>query len=117
MNRFVTVVLRLLRKFCIVKGRQTVKNILKKCFICKYFKGKILLGPATPCLTDFTVKCNHSFEFVVWILRDQFITNLKTVYLKLMFYCLRRFFAKRGKTKLVISDNFQTFKSKKLKIF
>ena len=30
---------------------------------------------------------------------------------------LRRFFAKRGKTKLVISDNFQTFKSTELNNF
>ena len=36
-------------KFFIVNGRQTLKKVLKKCFICKYVHGKILLGPATPC--------------------------------------------------------------------
>ena len=45
-------------KFWIVKGRQTEK-ILKKCFTCKYFNGKTLLGPATHCLHDFRIKCNH----------------------------------------------------------
>ena len=51
-------------KFWIVKGRLTVKKILKKYFICKHVNNKTLLGPATPCLPDFRIKCNHSFEFV-----------------------------------------------------
>ena len=40
-------------KLWIGKGRQTVKKILKKCFICKYVNGKTLLGPATPCGCGF----------------------------------------------------------------
>ena len=31
--------------YWIVKGRQTIKQLLKRCFICKYVKGKSLLGP------------------------------------------------------------------------
>ena len=51
-------------KFWTVKGRQTAKNTLKKCFICKYVNRKTLFGQATPTLPDLRVKCNHSFEFV-----------------------------------------------------
>ena len=54
-------------EFWIVKDRQTMKKILTKCFICKYFNEKVLLGQAIPYLTDLRVKCNHSFEFVVGV--------------------------------------------------
>ena len=51
-------------KFWMVKGRQTVKKILKKCFIYKYVNHITFLGLATPCLPDFKIKCNRNFKFV-----------------------------------------------------
>ena len=50
--------------YWIVKGRQTVRQLLKRCFICNYVQGKSLLGPEVSSLPEFRVKCNHSFEFV-----------------------------------------------------
>ena len=122
-------------KFWIVKGRKTVKKILKKCF-------KTLLGPATPCLPDFRIKWNHSLEFMGADFAGPIYHKVKNSVYKayvLLFTCgvtrasnieltidqslhsvilaPRRFLAKRGKTKLVISDNFQTFKSTELKNF
>ena len=50
--------------YWIVKGPQTIKQLLKRCFICKCVQGKSLLGLEVPSLPEFSVKCNHSFEFV-----------------------------------------------------
>ena len=129
-------------KFWIFKERQTVKKILKKCFICKYVNRKILLGPATPCLPNFRIKCNQSFELVGAHFAGPIYYKVKSSVYKacvllftggvarasnielrtdqsFQFVILtsRRFLPKRGKTKLVISDNFQTFKSTELKNF
>ena len=129
------------KKFAL-NGKQTVKKILKKYFICKYVNGKTLLGPQQR-LVYLILESSiiTALNLWVWIWQDQFITKLKTVYIKLTFYCLlgvtrasnieltidqslhsvmlalRIFFTRRGKTKLVISDNFQTFKSTELKNF
>ena len=75
-------------KCLVVKGRQIVKKISQKCFICKYNKGKSLLGPATPCLPDFRVKCNHSFEFVGVVFAGIIYYLVKNSCIKLVFYCL-----------------------------
>ena len=129
-------------KCLVVKGRQIVKKISQKCFICKYNKGKSLLGPAIPCLPDFRVKCNHSFEFVGVVFAGIIYYLVKNSVYKacvLLFTCgvtrssnieltidqslqsvihsLRRFTVKTGKTKLLISDNFQTFKFTELNNF
>ena len=49
--------------YWIVKRRQTIKQLLKRCFICEYVQGKCSLGPEVPLLPEFRVKCNCSFEF------------------------------------------------------
>ena len=43
---------------------QTIKQLLKRCFICEYVQGKSLLGPEVPSLPEFRVKCNRGFEFL-----------------------------------------------------
>ena len=43
---------------------QTIKQLLKRRFICEYVQEKSLLGPEVPSLPEFCVKCNHGFEFV-----------------------------------------------------
>ena len=50
--------------YWIVKGRQTVEQLSKRCFICKYVQGKSLLGPEIPLLPEFRVTCNHRLEFL-----------------------------------------------------
>ena len=101
-----------------------------------------MLGPARPCFPDFRIKCNHSFEFVGVHFAGPIYYKVKNSVYKayvLLFTCgvtkvsnieltidqslhsvilaLKRFLAKRGKTKLVISDSFQTFKFTELKNF
>ena len=50
--------------YWIVKRKQTIKQLLRRCFICKYVQLKSLLEPEILSLPEFRVKCNHSFEFV-----------------------------------------------------
>ena len=46
------------RGYLIIKGRKTVKNVLRKCVVCKRFQGKPLRSPASPDLPEFRV--DHS---------------------------------------------------------
>ena len=123
--------------FWIIKGRQTVKKVLRKCFICKYVQGKVIVPPQTPDLPKFRIQCNHSFEnvrvdFAGPLYCKSDIGDMRKCYI-LLFTCsvtrathleltsglghkslilaLRRFIARRGQCKLIISDNFKTFKS------
>ena len=50
--------------FWIIRGRQTVKKLLKSCFIWKFVHGKTMVPPETPALPTFRVHCCHSFEKV-----------------------------------------------------
>mgnify|MGYP001800046040 FL=1 len=90
----------------------------------------------------YRVKCNHSFEFVgvdfagpiyykdrngvhksyvllftCGVTRASNIELTTDQGLQSVILALRRFLAKRGRTKLIISDNFKTFKSTELKNF
>ena len=42
------------RRYWIIKGRKTVKNVLRKCVGCKRYQGKPLQSPASPDLPEFT---------------------------------------------------------------
>ena len=48
--------------YWIVKGRQTVKTVLKKCVICKTVQGKTLIPPKEPSLPSFRANYNHPFK-------------------------------------------------------
>ena len=50
------------QNYWIVRWRQTKKNILKNCVICKIVQGKAAISPETPKLSKFRVSCNHPFE-------------------------------------------------------
>ena len=130
--------------YWIIRGRQTIKNILKTFVICKIVQGKTVIPPETAKLPYFRVSCDHSFENV-WIdyagpLYSKGTVKGKTVISKcyiLLFTCavtravhleltpdesthmlilaLQRFISRRGYAKLFISDNFQSFKSKDIK--
>ena len=62
-------------RYWITKGRQTVRNVLKNCFICNLvkgkflvppkipkFKGKFIIPPKIPSLPNFRVNCSFAFE-------------------------------------------------------
>ena len=125
-----------------MKGRQTIKKIFKKCFICTYVNGKTLLGPATSCLPDFRIKCNHSFEFVGVDFAGPIYYKVKNSVYKaylLLFTCgvtrasnielaidrslhsvilaLRRFLAKRGKRNKLLGIIFKLSNLQNYRIF
>ena len=50
--------------YWIIRGRQTIKKILKTCVICKIVQGKTVIPPETAKLPYFRVSCDHSFENV-----------------------------------------------------
>ena len=51
-------------KYWIIKGRQTVKTVLKNCFMCNLVMGKFNVPPKTPSLPNFRVNCSFAFESV-----------------------------------------------------
>ena len=144
-HNFVNSTLTQLRsKFWIVHGRQTVKKVLKNCYICKYIQGKSLNPPKTPPLPKFRIQCDHTFEnvginyagplyckdvftksedmnkcyillFTCAVTRVIHLEVTPDVGTHLLILALKRFISRRGIPKLFISDNFKTFKSVELK--
>ena len=51
-------------RYWITKGRQTVKTVLKNCFICNLVQGKFIVPPKTPRLTNFRVNCSFALQSV-----------------------------------------------------
>ena len=50
--------------YWIVKGRETIKKVLRKCVMCKFIQGQTITPPETPYLPSFRINCNHAFEHV-----------------------------------------------------
>ena len=49
---------RIRSRYWIIKGRKSVKNVLRKCLVCKRYQGRPLRSPASPDLPEFRV--DHS---------------------------------------------------------
>ena len=49
-------------KYCLIKGRQSVKKILKNCVPCNTSQAKVMLPPSTPNLPKFRVSYEYPFE-------------------------------------------------------
>lgn len=133
-------------KYWITKARQTIYSLIRNCVTCKYITGSPMLGPAPPDLPEFRVAHDFAFTNVgvdfagPLYVKDIYAESLQMhkAYI-LLFTCattrnmhieltpnmstpcllraLRRFIGRRGKCKMVISDNFKTFLSKELKIY
>ena len=131
--------IKLREEFWIIKGRQTIKNVLHKCLICKRLEGQPLKRPIIPDLPEYRVN-EHLKPFEVSgvdLTGNILITNKETKmldkYYVVLFTCamsravhlelvtslsaesfinaFRRFTARRGCPKLMISDNALNFKS------
>lgn len=138
----VNTTLNLIRtKFWIIRDRQIVKKLLKKCIICKIVQGKTLKPPDCPSLPKFRLECNHAFENVgLDYAGPLFIKNpnynkekcyillftcavTRAIHLELctdlsadvLILAIKRFSSRRGVPKLFVSDNFKSFKSILLK--
>ena len=120
--------------------------MLQKCVLCKFIQGKTITPPETPYLPLFRINCSHACKHVgVDYAGPVFYKNVnerRTELLKyyiLLITCavaravhievtpdvgsyslklaLIRFFSRRGVSKLIISDNFKSFKSIEIKDF
>ena len=132
-------------RFWILRLRQITRRLVNKCFVCKLIEGKAYSGRPFPPLPKFRVLIDEPFStsgtdyagplFVktvpmeakkgkVYILLFT-CTSTRAVHLELVkdlgapscILGLRRFIARRGAPKLVISDNAKTFKAEETKRF
>ena len=130
-------------KFWIVKGRKTVKSVLRKCVTYCRYQRKPLLPPETPDLSGYRVNTLYAFQCTgLDYARPFFIRNNTDTTLKvysLLFTCtssralhleltpdmkalafiraFERFTARRGTHDVTINDSFKTFKSSVVKKF
>ncbi|GFQ98507.1 integrase catalytic domain-containing protein [Trichonephila clavata] len=125
-------------KYWILKARQTIKSLLKKCIICKRFNsnpGNQVIAPLpdvrvteSPPFSvvgiDFAgplfVKDSDAKQYILLItcavtrsVHLELVGNMTTDTFLLAF---RRFIARRGLFSLVISDNARTFKRAELEL-
>ena len=131
-------------KYWVVKGRQTVKKILIKCAVCKKLEGRPYGVPPTPQLPEFRLSDDFAFSSIgvdfagpIYV-KD--VYNMRSVMNKaciVLYTCassravhldlvpnmssqafvrsFKRFTARRGVPRLVVSDNGSAFKSEELK--
>ena len=131
------------QNFWIRTGRQRVKKVLKKCFICNYIQRHPLNPTEVAALPSVRVSCEHAFEnvnvdFVGPLYYKVSNNEMKKCYI-LLFTCavsrathlelttdvgtdsvilaLWRFIRRRGKPNHIIRDNFKSFKASTLKRF
>ena len=77
-------------KFCLIEGRKTVKNVLRKCVTCKRFQTKTLIPPGSPDLPDFRVNSTYCFQYTgldyagPLFVKDISKTNTSKVYILLL---------------------------------
>ena len=133
-------------KYWLIRGRSTVKSIIRKCVSCRLIQAKCVQPPPTPLLPEHRVSCDFPFQhigvdyagplyvrgnfsksaglFKAYILVLTCATTRRT-HLELvtdfttetLILVIRRFISQRGKPYFFISDNFKTFISKGLKRF
>ena len=129
-----------------MKGRQSVKSILRKCVACKLVHGKTVIPPKQPPLPIFRVDQTYPFVtvgivyagpmfhkftngrnvetkkcYLLLIIRN----STRAVHLEVttnvtansLLLALRQFIARRGIPNMIISDNFKAFKARSVKIF
>ena len=121
-----------------------VKNVLRRCVICKKFQGRTYLPPSSPDLPEFRLNLFNAFQATgldyagPLFVKDFNCKDGRKVYI-LLFTCagsraihlelcanmtndsfiqgFRRFSSRGGVPNLVVHDNFKTFRSKDVKRF
>uniref|UniRef100_A0A7M5V9E6 Integrase zinc-binding domain-containing protein n=1 Tax=Clytia hemisphaerica TaxID=252671 RepID=A0A7M5V9E6_9CNID len=48
-----TTLAKIRKRYWIIRGRKDVKNVLRKCVICKQFQGRTMKSPESPELPEF----------------------------------------------------------------
>ena len=124
-------------RFWISKGRQVVKKILNRCFICRKMEGRPFHLPPTSAIPEFRVteappfsnvgidfagplyvkenKGNSSKAyvclFVCCVTRGLHLELVQNLTASVFLNCFRRFCARCGTPKIINSDNANTFQS------
>ena len=123
-------------RFWVTQGRQYVKKIIRKCFICKKLEGKPYESPAIAPLPEFRVKEAPPFSkvgidfagpvfvktqngmvkayialFTCCVTRAIHLELVENLNASTFINCLRRFSARRGTPSLLVTDNAKTFKA------
>ena len=129
--------------YWIVKGQSVVRGVIHQCILCRRLEGRSYRVPGPPPLPEFRVKEDPPFSYTgldlagpffvkrgslntegkVWIClytycvtRTISLDVLPNMSLDFFFRCFRRFVARHGLPRRVISDNAKTFK-KAAKVF
>ena len=125
-------------KYWIVQGRSLVKAVIHKCVVCKRFEGKHFSSPPAPPLPSFRVTEAPPFTYTavdfagpvyigrekgkevdkVWIClftccitRAIHLDLVRDMSTPTFIRALKRFSARRGLPKRILSDNAKTFKA------
>ena len=137
---------RVRSRFWIIRGRQTVKKVIKPCVLCKWFQGHTLKPRPIADLPSYRVCSEHPFDTTEidctgpLLVKDVYTegsgmnksyillftcATARSVHLELtpdmstptLILALRRFLARKGFPETFISENFKSFKSVILKKF
>ena len=133
--------------YWIVKGRQAVKHVVKKCFLCKKLEGLAYPSPVTCDLPEFRVGANRAFETAgvdfcgpVYLkdmyakdddkMRKAYIVITTCATTRMVHFEVTpdlttaayvrsqmRFISRRGCPSMMVSDNGKSFKGRELKKF
>ena len=125
-------------KFWIIRGRQLVRTVLNKCVTCHRYEGQPYKLPPPPPLPDFRVREQPAFTYTgvdfagPLYIKNKSLVNEKKVWICLYTCCIiravhlelvpdmtteafirsfKRFTARRGFPRKLVSDNGKTFKS------
>ena len=133
-------------KYWLIRGRSTVKNIIRKCVTCRLIQAKCVQPPPIPLLPEHRVSCDFPSQHVgvdyagPLYVRDNYsksselfkayilvftgattrCTHLESVTdftTEKLILAIKRFISRSGKPYFFISDNFKTFTSKGFKRF
>ena len=124
-------------RFWILKGRSLVKQLVSRCVTCRRFEGLPYSAPPAPLLPGFRVNeaspfthaavdfagplyvrgANNSEERKVWIClftccvtRAIHLELVNELFTSAFIRCLKRFTARRGLPRRIVSNNAKTFK-------
>ena len=124
-------------RYWISKGRQFVKKMLKKCFICRKMEGRPFHSPPPAAMPEYRVTQAAPFSnvgidfagplyvkekkgdsskvyiclFVCCTTRALHLELVQNLTASAFLNCLRRFCARRGTPNIINSDNAKTFQS------
>ena len=127
-------------RFWVVRGRQTVRDVISPCATCKKLEGRSYNAPPQPPLPDFRVSDEFAFiqvgvDFAGPVYLREVFSKSEKVFKAYIALCtcassrvvhlelvpdlrgLKRFISRRGMPRIVFSDNGKTFKGSRLKTF